>query len=268
LRQFVTVSIALMLATASWLPSPAAVQISSPLSKKQVTSKFGPRIHPITGKASFHAGLDLAASLNQRVKSVVDGVVTRAGRRGGLGNAVEVLNRQTQLKTIYGHLNKIAVRKGQKVRAGDVVGYAGSTGRSTGVHLHLVTKDASTGRLLNPASLLAQGHYGKRHQGAVQLASNQANKKRPPRPQHTSRSLIAAAPAVKKPNMADLNMYKKQLAQAEINLQQAEQSAKIFASLYEEGAVSRNDATAKQMAASAAHQQVASLKTRLEKFNT
>lgn len=134
---------------------PVAKRISKPLERIRVTSKFGQRVHPITKKPSFHGGTDFAAKLNDKVYSVASGVVVRAGTRGALGNSVEVIDKKSNLRTIFGHLNKVAVRSGQTVTAGDVVGFAGTTGRSTGVHLHLITKSAKTGTLFNPTKVLA-----------------------------------------------------------------------------------------------------------------
>src|SRR5581483_195480 len=104
---------------------------SVPLDTVRITSKFGPRKHPVLKRKSFHAGVDLAASLNDRVKSISDGIVVYSGARGALGNAVYVSHPKLKVTSIYGHLNKVAVRKGQKVSAGNVIGYAGTTGRST-----------------------------------------------------------------------------------------------------------------------------------------
>lgn len=108
---------------------------STPLSKIRITSGYGYRTHPITGENDFHAGLDLAARLNQPVRAITAGTVTRAGWRGALGKAVEIKSGNTS--SIYGHLNKVLVTKGQEVSDGHLIGLAGSTGRSTGPHLHL-----------------------------------------------------------------------------------------------------------------------------------
>src|SRR5262249_33257607 len=101
-----------------------------------VTSKAGFRIHPVTGRGDFHSGVDLGANLNDRVYALLDGIVTRVGWRGNLGVAVEIYHPYPNVRTIYGHLNAYSVLPGQRVQRGRVIGYAGSTGRSTGVHLH------------------------------------------------------------------------------------------------------------------------------------
>jgi hypothetical protein len=128
---------------------------SMPLERMRVTSKFGPRIHPILKRRTFHGGVDLAAKLNEDVKAISNGVVIHAGRKGALGKAVYVSHSRLKVTSIYGHLNKVAVKKGQRVFAGEVIGHAGTTGRSTGVHLHLTLKDQNTGRPLEPQRFLA-----------------------------------------------------------------------------------------------------------------
>jgi len=122
----------------------------------KVTSKFGPRKHPVLKRRSFHNGVDMKAKLNDNVKSISPGVVTYSGDRGALGNAVFVSHPILKVTSIYGHLNKVAVSKGQKISAGAVIGYAGTSGRSTGVHLHLTVKDQKTGTNIEPISFLSK----------------------------------------------------------------------------------------------------------------
>lgn len=105
-------------------------------------------------KIAFHSGVDMKAKLNDKVKTVSDGIITFAGPRGALGNAVFISHPKLKATSIYGHLNKVAVKKGKKVSAGAVIGYAGTTGRSTGVHLHLTVKDQTTGKSVEPISFL------------------------------------------------------------------------------------------------------------------
>lgn len=127
---------------------------SMPLEKVRITSKFGRRKHPVLRKVAFHSGVDMKAKLNDKVKTVSDGIITFAGPRGALGNAVFISHPKLKATSIYGHLNKVAVKKGKKVSAGAVIGYAGTTGRSTGVHLHLTVKDQTTGKSVEPISFL------------------------------------------------------------------------------------------------------------------
>jgi murein DD-endopeptidase MepM/ murein hydrolase activator NlpD len=100
-----------------------------------VTSGFGYRISPFTGKRQFHAGLDISTRSGTPVVSPAAGVVTFVGREGGYGKMV-VINHGHGLVTRYGHLRKYSVKKGQKVKRGQRVGAVGSTGRSSGPHLH------------------------------------------------------------------------------------------------------------------------------------
>jgi murein DD-endopeptidase MepM/ murein hydrolase activator NlpD len=100
-----------------------------------LTSGFGWRVHPITGQRRFHAGVDLAVPTGTPVRAAAHGVVTAAGWRGGYGLAV-VIDHGAGLTTLYAHLSEIGVPPGAHVTAGQVIGAVGSTGASTGPHLH------------------------------------------------------------------------------------------------------------------------------------
>lgn len=104
------------------------------------TSSFGYRIHPIEGVPKLHNGMDIASAgiLNMPTVSALDGTVTYAGHMGGYGNLVEVKH-DNGLVTRYAHLNAIHVEKGQNVMGGQILGLIGSTGVSTGAHLHFET---------------------------------------------------------------------------------------------------------------------------------
>lgn len=116
-----------------------------------LTSGYGMRRDPITRGRAFHSGLDIAAAPGAPVYATADGVVARAGRNGGLGKSV-FISHGYGLSTRYGHLSEIAVKPGQKVERGDVIGHVGNTGRSTGYHLHYeVHRD---GKAVNPAAFL------------------------------------------------------------------------------------------------------------------
>lgn len=116
-----------------------------------LSSAYGSRRDPFTGDDSFHPGLDISASHGQPVLATADGTVSLAGRLGNYGNLV-VLDHGFGITTKYGHLSRFAVTQGQQVRRGDVIGYVGSTGRSTSAHLHyeIWVND----RLTNPLRLL------------------------------------------------------------------------------------------------------------------
>ena len=104
--------------------------------KGRVSSKFGPRISPFTGKKAFHAGLDISAPRGETVRAPAKGKVVKAAYDWRMGNFIRI-NHRYGVETIYGHLSKILVRYGQEVKRGDVLGRVGSTGRySTGPHLH------------------------------------------------------------------------------------------------------------------------------------
>ena len=116
----------------------------------RVTSGFGMRRHPILGYSRMHAGMDFKASYGTPIYAVSDGTVAFAGRHGGHGNFVK-LNHGGGLGTGYAHMSRIAVSAGQRVRRGQVIGYVGSTGLSTGPHLHYEMYRG--GKVVNPASV-------------------------------------------------------------------------------------------------------------------
>lgn len=140
-------------------PSPAqtpaqadsAIPSGKPTDYVRISSPFGTRVHPITHKRHTHKGIDLAAPRNTPIYATADGVVTFSGRNGGYGNFVKI-NHRNGYKTAYAHMNKISVRKGAEVKKGDLIGYVGSTGASTGNHLHyeIYYQDA----LMDPATTL------------------------------------------------------------------------------------------------------------------
>ena len=113
------------------------------------TSGFGMRRHPILGYKRMHSGIDFGGGYGAPIYAVSDGTVTIAGRHGGFGNFVK-LNHGGGIGTGYGHMSRIAVSPGQRVRAGQVIGYIGSTGLSTGPHLHYELY--RNGVAVNPAS--------------------------------------------------------------------------------------------------------------------
>jgi len=100
-----------------------------------VTSDFGQRLDPYTAERVMHAGLDIAAPHGKEVISPSDGTVVFAGLEGGYGNVL-VIDHGYGIKTRYGHLAKITVKAGERIKRGQVVGAVGNTGRSTGPHLH------------------------------------------------------------------------------------------------------------------------------------
>lgn len=113
----------------------------------RITSNFGMRRHPILGYARLHAGVDFGAGWGSPIRATADGVVSFAGRHGGHGNYVRI-DHGGGLGTGYGHMSSIAAWAGTRVRAGQVIGYVGSTGLSTGPHLHY--EMYRNGRTVNP----------------------------------------------------------------------------------------------------------------------
>ena len=116
-----------------------------------LTGTFGGRSDPFTGEPGFHQGLDISTEKGHPVFATADGVVESASYTGDYGNLI-VLKHAFSLKTRYGHLSSYAVKAGQQVRRGDIIGYVGSTGRSTGAHLHY--EILANGKLINPLQLL------------------------------------------------------------------------------------------------------------------
>jgi murein DD-endopeptidase MepM/ murein hydrolase activator NlpD len=116
----------------------------------RITSNFGPRRHPILGYVRMHAGIDFAASFGSPIYAATDGRVTFAGWHGGHGNYVR-LDHGGGIATGYGHMSRIAVSPGLTVRRGQVIGYVGSTGLSTGPHLHY--EAYRNGQTVNPMSI-------------------------------------------------------------------------------------------------------------------
>lgn len=103
--------------------------------KGLISSGFGYRRDPFTNSRAFHNGLDIIAPRGREVRATGDGIVTRSGRMGALGNAVYI-SHGLGITTRYGHLSRLNVEPGTRVRRGDVVGFIGNTGRSSGYHLH------------------------------------------------------------------------------------------------------------------------------------
>lgn len=128
--------------------------LSNPAPGQAVTSPFGVRTDPLLGSAALHSGMDFRAPLGMPAKVTAAGVVVRAGWAGGYGRMIEVDHGQG-FSTRYGHLSKISVVVGQKLKAGDIIGQTGSSGRSTGPHLHYEVRH--NGEALDPLRFIAVG---------------------------------------------------------------------------------------------------------------
>lgn len=114
---------------------PGFLPTAIPLAASWISSRYGRRLNPVTGVWAMHRGVDLAAPYGTPVFATSDGTVAKAGWLGGYGIMV-VLRHGAGIETRYGHLSAVSVRPGTQVRQGQLVGYVGSTGRSTGPHLH------------------------------------------------------------------------------------------------------------------------------------
>jgi murein DD-endopeptidase MepM/ murein hydrolase activator NlpD len=117
-----------------------------------LTSHYGTRTDPFTNDKDFHPGLDISADFGEPVRATADATVVFAGPNGAYGNMI-TLDHGFGIETRYGHLSRIAVMNSQHVNRGDVIGYVGSTGRSTGAHLHYEVW--MNGKLADPMTLLA-----------------------------------------------------------------------------------------------------------------
>ena len=118
-----------------------------------LTGRFGDRSDPFTGEPGYHQGIDISTDKGQPVLATADGTVESASWAGDYGNLI-TLKHGFGLSTRYGHLSAFAVTPGQPIKRGDVIGYVGSTGRSTGAHLHY--EILVNGKLINPLQLLTQ----------------------------------------------------------------------------------------------------------------
>lgn len=117
-----------------------------------ITSAFGPRVDPVSGAPGFHPGDDLQVTYGTPIHACRAGVVVIAGPEGGYGNAV-VIDHGGAMATLYGHQASLAVSENQHVNAGDVIGYVGSTGSSTGPHLHFEVR--LSGNPVDPTSYVS-----------------------------------------------------------------------------------------------------------------
>jgi flagellar protein FlgJ len=132
--------------------SSAAVNFQMPVSGR-VSSNFGTRFHPVDHKMKFHGGMDIAVAKGTPIGAAADGEVVFAGRKGGYGNLV-IIRHPDGRESRYGHLDKINVEIGAKVSAGQNIAASGSTGKSTGPHLHFEIRE--NGQAVDPRKVLAK----------------------------------------------------------------------------------------------------------------
>jgi murein DD-endopeptidase MepM/ murein hydrolase activator NlpD len=124
-----------------------AIPSTQPVKGAGLTSGYGVRSDPFRGRAAMHAGIDLAGPLGTPIYATADATVGRSEWAGGYGNLIE-LDHGRGIQTRYGHLTRSAVQAGQRVKRGELIGYMGSTGRSTGSHLHYEVR--IDGKAVNP----------------------------------------------------------------------------------------------------------------------
>ncbi|HEV2748756.1 MAG TPA: M23 family metallopeptidase [Allosphingosinicella sp.] len=133
-----------------------AIPSTQPVRGTSLTSGYGVRSDPFRGRAAMHAGIDLAGPLGTPIYATADGFVQRSEWVGGYGNLVE-LNHGRGIQTRFGHLSRSMVRAGQRVKRGDLIAYMGSTGRSTGSHLHYEVR--IDGKAVNPVPFMQSNDY-------------------------------------------------------------------------------------------------------------
>ncbi|ENM1174063.1 peptidoglycan DD-metalloendopeptidase family protein [Listeria monocytogenes] len=131
-----------------------------PVDNPVISSGFSNRVNPVTGVAESHKGLDFAQTTGSNIKAADDGTVVFAGFGasgsgfGGYGNVVLIEHSLNKEWTLYAHQSKLLVKTGQKVKQGDVIGQVGSTGQSTGPHLHFEIRKEKMGGWVDPAPVL------------------------------------------------------------------------------------------------------------------
>lgn len=133
-----------------------SLPLGAPMDHYNITSSFGKRSDPITGELAFHGGLDFGASPNSKIRATAPGRVIHAGPLGPYGNTVEI-DHGLGVTTRFGHMKKVEVKAGQDIQFRDVIGIIGSTGRSTGRHLHYEVR--LDGEAYDPAKFLDTGRY-------------------------------------------------------------------------------------------------------------
>jgi murein DD-endopeptidase MepM/ murein hydrolase activator NlpD len=133
-----------------------AIPSAQPVRGTALTSGFGVRSDPFRGRAAMHAGIDLAGPIGTAIYATADAIVGRSEWANGYGNLIE-LTHGRGIQTRYGHLTRSVVRAGQRVKRGDLIGYMGSTGRSTGSHLHYEVR--IDGKAVNPVPFMEAGDY-------------------------------------------------------------------------------------------------------------
>ncbi len=134
----------------------ATIPSREPVENIDLSSNFGTRADPFNGNRRMHQGIDIRGPLGTPVYATADGVISRAGWASGYGNLVEI-NHGNGMETRYGHLSRLIAQPNERVRRGQLIGLMGSTGRSTGSHLHYEVRIA--GNAVNPLPYLQGTNY-------------------------------------------------------------------------------------------------------------
>ena len=140
-------------------PSILPVKLQQANGEKYVfwySSGFGQRIHPLTKRSEFHQGLDIKTRAGVPVIAAADGTVAQIGKKGYWGNTIEIIHEASAYKTLYAHLKRYAegLEVNQEVVRGQIIGYVGNTGRSTGTHLHYGVYDIGKEKWVDPAMFI------------------------------------------------------------------------------------------------------------------
>ena len=138
----------------SYRPSSVSIPSRMPVNGATLTSGYGMRFHPVIGGRRQHKGIDLAMPTGTPVYATADGMISKADRFASYGLFISI-EHGGNIQTRYGHLSRLNVAAGQTVKKGDLIGYVGSTGRSTGPHLHYEVRIA--GAAVNPVPYLQGG---------------------------------------------------------------------------------------------------------------
>lgn len=120
----------------------------------KITSRYGNRLHPVLGITRHHDGIDIGCGVGTPIKAVLAGTIRMAGWGGGYGRMIEVSHKSNDMISRYAHLSKITVKPGQRVARGQIIGYSGNTGLSTGPHLHFEL--FQHGQVVDPSKMLGK----------------------------------------------------------------------------------------------------------------
>ena len=134
----------------------ASIPSQKPVEALSLSSTYGVRSDPFTGRARRHEGIDIPGPMGTPIYATADGVAEHAGWSNGYGNLVK-LSHGAGLETRYGHMSALAINQGDHIHKGQIIGYMGSTGRSTGSHLHYEVR--IDGAAVNPMPFLASSDY-------------------------------------------------------------------------------------------------------------